>query len=279
MTQVLQSIFTGLAIGAVFSIVGLGFVIVHRVTGVVNFAQGAFAASGAFLMSSLLGPLPWPIALVLAVVLGALLSTVVGFGVIAGRGSHGVPALMVTLGVAIILEGVFTLAWGDTPVSYAPVASGSITIGGAALLPQQLFTAACLLAVFASVQLFFARSYLGKALTAAALNPTAARLTGMNLTAIGTVAFAVSGAVSAIAGALIAPLAPVTPGTHLALAVDGFTAAVIGNLFSPVGTAIGGLLLGQLQGFAANYGLAGLQEETSLAALLVVLLIQAARAR
>jgi branched-chain amino acid transport system permease protein len=275
----LQSLFSGLATGSVLAIVGLGFVVVHRVTSVVNFAQGAFAVSGAFLMSSLVGGLPWPVALAVAVVAGGALAALVGLVVVAGRGSHGVSALIVTLGAALALEGVYVLVWGDLPISYDPVARRALAVGGAFLLPQQVATMASLVVVFVALHAFLAYSYLGKALTAAALNPAAARLVGVNLRTVGVVAFAVSGIVSAVAGALVAPLNPVTPATHLTLAVGGFTAAIVGNLYSAPATVVGGLALGVLQALAANLGADRYQQEVGLVALLVVLLVQAARRR
>ena len=135
------------------------------------------------------------------------------------------------------------------------------------------------LVLFILLQVFFSKSYLGKALTAASLNPHAAQLVGVELLKMGTIAFAVSGAVAGLAGAIFGALVPMTPEAHIAIAIPGFAAAVIGNMHSPIGAMVGGLLLGQVTSAVAVFGLPEYQQVAALGVLILVLLVRAALVR
>lgn len=271
MSALIQGLFSGLALGAQFAVIGMGFVVIARVTRIVNLAQGSFAVLGAYLMSSMLGPLPWPLAVIASAAIAGLLAAMVGAVVVTARTRYEYAPVILTLGLAIASEGIFVVVWGDLPRSYAPVSTDALSVLGAHVLPQQLVLAAAVLCLYVLLQLFFAKTYLGKALTAAALDQRAAQLVGINLTAIGVVAFGVSGCVVALSGALYGGLVPVTPETHLGLAVAGFAAAVAGHLRSLSATLVGGLALGVLTGWAAAFGASEYQRVVALAALVAVL--------
>lgn len=278
-SDLLQSLFTGLALGAMYAIVGIGFVIIYRVTGVANLTQGALVALGAYVMSSLVGLLPWGLAILVSLVVTAIAAALVGLAVLTGRAlSHHAPLIM-TLGLAIAFQGAFILIWGDLPVSYPALITDAIKIGGAFVLPQQLILLGVVLVLFVLLHLFFSKSYLGKALTAAALNPHAAQLVGVELLRMGAIAFAVSGAVAGLTGAIFGALVPMTPEAHIAIAIPGFAAAVIGNMKSPAITMIGGLVLGQVTSAVAVFGLPEYQQVAALSVLILVLIVRAALVR
>lgn len=278
-SDLLQSLFTGLALGALYSIVGIGFVIIYRVTRVANLTQGALVALGAYVMSSVVGFLPWGVAILVSLVVTAIAAALVGLAVLTGRAlSHHAPLIM-TLGLAIAFQGIFILLWGDLPVSYPALVTDAIKVGGAFVLPQQLILLGVVLVLFILLHLFFSKSYLGKALTAAALNRHAAQLVGVQLLRMGTIAFAVSGAIAGLTGAIFGALVPMTPEAHIAIAIPGFAAAVIGNMQSPAVTMIGGLVLGQVTSAVAVFGLPEYQQAAALAVLILVLLVRAALVR
>lgn len=279
MTQVVQASASGLALGAVFAVIGLGFVVIARVTRVVNLAQGVLTVLGAYLMSTLVASLPWPVAAVASAAVTAVIAAVLGLVVVTAKTRLEYAPIIMTLGLAIASEGLFILVWGDLPRSYEPVSRHALRVFGAYLLPQQLLLFVAVLVVFVLLHLFFTRAYLGKALTAAALNPRSAQLVGVNLVAIGVVAFAVSGFAVGLGGSLFGALVPVTPESHLGLAVAGFAAAVAGNLYSPTGTLAGGLALGLLTSFAVTYGASSYQRVVALVALVVVIFVRTSWAR
>ncbi|GAA3752840.1 branched-chain amino acid ABC transporter permease [Microbacterium kribbense] len=278
-SDLLQSLFSGLALGALYSIVGIGFVIIYRVTGVANLTQGALVALGAYVMSSVAGLLPWALAVLVSLLVTAAAAAFVGLAVLTGRSLGAHAPLIMTLGLAIAFQGVFILIWGDLPVSYPPLISAAFRVGGAFILPQQVLLLAVVLVLFVLLQMFFSKSYLGKALTAASSNPHAAQLVGVELLKMGTIAFAVSGAVAGLTGAIFGALVPMTPEAHIAIAIPGFAAAIIGNMRSPVGAMIGGLVLGQVTSAVAVFGLPEYQQTAALAVLILVLLVRAALGR
>jgi branched-chain amino acid transport system permease protein len=277
MSVLLQALVSGLAMGAVFAAVGLGFVLVYRVTNVINFAQGAFVVLGGMFTAKLATGVAAAGAALAALGASALAGAAVGWFALAGWAGQELAVVMVTLGVAVASEGIFIWLWGDIPVTYPPVGSAALDLFGAKVLPQQLLVIGVIAGVFVALHLFFNYSYLGKALTAAALNPAAARVCGIDTMVMGVVAFAVSSLLSGLAGLLLVPLVPFTPHVHVSLAINGFAAAVVGRLTDPLRAILGGLLLGELEAMVASYWDPNYQEVIALALLVGLLLTQSLR--
>ena len=169
---------SGIALGCTFALIGSGFVVIHRVTRVVNFAQGTFAVFGGFISYSLLdGVLPQGLAQLVTVVACGLIGLVVGVVAIGKPGTDPLIALIVTLGVSIFCAAIFITAWGQDPVS-PPGLSGSVSILGADVQRQRLLVVAATLLTFVALSLFFSRTYVGKGLTACASNPARLRSSG-----------------------------------------------------------------------------------------------------
>lgn len=274
MSQFWEAIFTGLAIGALYAAVGIGFVVIHRVTHVVNLAQGAITVLGAYLMSELLPSMSWAPALILSGIGAALASVLVGAIVLSAKNKFSYSPIVMTLGIAFAAQGLFVLGWGDISVTYSSIAPTSYRWLGAFVLPQQILLFGIVLVLLILMQLFFANTYLGKALSASAMNPHSAQLSGINLFRAGIAAFAVAGLIGGISGGVSGALTPVTPELHVQLAVDGFAAAVIGDLDRPVRTALGALALGLLTSFPATYGLPNYEDIFALGGLIVVLFLR-----
>lgn len=279
MSQFMQAVFTGLALGALYSAVGIGFVIIHRVTRVVNLAQGVITALGGYVMSEFLPLLGWAGGVVASGAISALASSLIGAIVLSARNARDYSPIIMTLGIAFAGQGLFVLGWGDVPVSYDPVSSVALRWFGAFVLPQQLLLFCIVILLFLLMQLFFSGAYLGKALSAAAMNPRAAQLVGVNLFGAGVATFAVAGIAGGVSGAVAGALIPMTPEFHIELAVAGFVAAVFGDLDRPLRTLLGGIVLGLLTGFASTYGLPRYQQVVALGALLVLLFARTVWAR
>jgi branched-chain amino acid transport system permease protein len=131
--------------------------------------------------------------------------------------------------------------------------------------------------VLAGLALVFARTDIGRALTATAANPYAARVVGIGVTRMGLVAFALGGALGGLAGVLLAPVQQVSFDGDVVLVVNGFAAAILGNLSRPGLTLIGGLLLGVVQSLVAGYLTTSYQAEVALVFMLAVLIARAGR--
>ena len=278
MSDLFGYIITGLGVGAGFALVGIGLVVVHRVTRVVNFAQGAFAVLGAMLAGTLLASgVPHGLAEVAAVAATAVLGAGVGLVAIGRRGTDPRTSLIVTLGLAVLAYAVEVLLWGDQPRSF-PGLAGAIDVGGARVQTHYLLVLAVTVPVFLLATLFFARTDLGKALSACAMNPYAARVVGIDVRRMGLVAFGLGGAFGALAGVLVTPVQQVTFDSDVVLIVNGFAAAIVGGLTRIGVTLAGGLLLGVAQTVIAGLGGGAFRLEVALVLMLAVMIVQAGRA-
>jgi branched-chain amino acid transport system permease protein len=274
MSDLITYLVSGIALGCTFALVGSGFVVIHRVTRVVNFAQGTFAVFGGFISYSLLeGVLPQGLAQLVTVVACGLIGLVVGVVAIGKPGTDPLIALIVTLGVSIFCAAIFITVWGQDPVS-PPGLSGSVSILGADIQRQRLLVVAATVATFVALSLFFSRTYVGKGLTACASNPRAAALVGINVRRMGFIAFAVGGALGGLAGALISPSVALSFSSDLAFALSGFAAAVFGGLTSPGRTLLGGVVLGVTGQLVAGYLDGSYQTEVALLMMLAIMVVR-----
>jgi branched-chain amino acid transport system permease protein len=263
---------SGIALGSSFALIGSGFVVVHRVTRVVNFAQGSIAVVGGMVSATLLeGLLPHGLGEPLAVVICGVVGLVVGFLALGRRDTPPLISLIVTLGVSMLISAAIIWLWGQDPVS-PPGLEGSATLLGATVERQRLLVVGVTVLAFIALALFFSRSYVGKALTASASNPFAARMVGIDVRRMGLLAFALAGALGGLAGVLVAPSNALSFSSDLPLALSGFAAAVFGGLVSPLRTLVGGLGLGIAGQLTAGYLNGSYQTEVALLLMLVIMI-------
>jgi len=274
MTELVAYLISGIALGSSFALIGSGFVVVHRVTRVVNFAQGSLAIVGGMASATLLdGRLPHGLGEIAAVLLCGVVGLAVGLLAIGRRGTHPLISLIVTLGASMLISAAVIWLWGQDPVS-PPGLSGSVTILGADVQRQRLLVVAATVLAFVALALFFSRSHLGKGLTASASNPFAARMVGIDVRRMGLLAFGLAGILGGLAGVLIAPSVALSFSSDLPLALSGFAAAVFGGLTSPLRTLLGGLSLGVAGQLTAGYLNGSYQTEMALFLMVVIMIIR-----
>lgn len=279
MAELIGYLVTGVAIGCTYALTGSGLLVIYRVTHVVNFAQGAFAVVAALTATSLLGwGLPHGVAEALAVALACLLGPLLGLVVIGKTGTTPQAGLIITLGVGVFAYAVEVLIWGDQPRSFGGV-HGAVELFGARVQAHYLLIIAVTALVLVAMALLFARTDIGKALTATAANPRAARMVGISPLRMGLLSFLLGGGLGGLAGVLITPVQQVSFDADVALVVNGFAAAILGNLTRPTLTLVGGLLLGTVQALVAGYLSTSYQSEVALVFMLAVLVVQAGRRR
>jgi branched-chain amino acid transport system permease protein len=212
----------------------------------------------------------------LAVLLAAGAGLLTGAVAIGKPGSTPQSALIVTLGLGVFAYAVEILTWGDQPRSF-PGVPGSVPLPGTRLQAHYLLIIGVTVLVLGALALLFARTDLGRALTATAANPYAARVVGISVTRMGLVAFALGGALGGLAGVLLTPVQQVSFDGDVVLVVNGFAAAILGNLSRPGLTLAGGLLLGVVEALVAGYLSTAYQSEVALVFMLAVLIVQAGR--
>jgi len=272
MNELVTYLVSGIALGSSFALIGSGFVVVHRVTRVVNFAQGSLAVVGGMVSATLLdGVLPHGLGELAAVLICGCVGLGVGLLAVGRRGTPPLISLIVTLGVSMLISAAIIWLWGQDPVS-PPGLSGSTTVLGASVETQRLLVVGATILAFLALTLFFSRSYVGKALTASASNPFAARMVGIDVRRMGQLAFGLAGMLGGLAGVLVAPTNAVSFYSDLPLALSGFAAAVFGGLVSPLRTLVGGLGLGIAGQLTAGYLNGSYQTEVALLLMLVIMI-------
>jgi branched-chain amino acid transport system permease protein len=277
MSAFLSYLVHGVAVGCGFALIASGLIIIYRVTRVVNLAQGMFAVIAGFAASTLLGVgLPHGLAELGATAIAAGAGLLTGVIAIGKSGTHPQASLIATLGVGIFGYAVEILLWGDQPRSFAGL-GGSFEVGGLSLHRQYVLIMIVTVAVFAAMETFFERTYLGKSLSACASNPYAASLVGIGVTRMGLWGFAIGGGLGGIAGVLLTPLRPVSHDSDVLLFVNGFSAAILAGLKRPAMALAGGLTLGIAEAMVAGYAKASYQSSLALLLALAILVVQAVR--
>jgi len=254
--QLLQSLFSGLTVGAIYALVALGFAIIYNASRVINFAQGEFVMIGGMAAAVFVDAgLPLPLSIVAAVGLGMLVGLLLEkLAVEPARGAPVVTLIIITIGASILLRGLAALVW-DKKIRPLPAFSGDapLVIGGATLLPQTLWVLGTTLAAVVALWWFFNRTLSGKAMLAVSHNRLAATLVGISVRRVLLVSFGLSAALGALAGTLIAPISFTAWDVGVMLGLKGFAAAMLGGIGSGPGAIAGGLALGLIEALGAGY--------------------------
>ena len=253
----LQLAFSGVSVGCIYALVALALVIPFKASGVLNFGQGEMVTLGAYsaLIFVQFG-LPYPLVVIGALVIAALVGTAIERVLI--RPIIRAPEftlVIATFAIGILIRAAIRLHWQDNTFALVPPYAGpAIRLGMVRLNPAFLVMIGCTATLVAALMAFFARSKYGKAMRAVALNETAARLMGIGVGAVFTSAWALAGAIGALAGLLLAPVIGINPEMGN-LILKALVAAVIGGFANLGGAVAGGLLLGLLETFAgAQFG-------------------------
>jgi len=257
MTELLQLVFNGLSLGARYALVALGFVIIYRATGVINFAQGGLVALGAYFTYAFANgaALPFALAVVLAVACAAL----VGAGVerVVLRHMVGEPVfavIMVTIGLLFIMEQAVTAIWGFDALNLAdPWGVDTVGALGITMAVRDLWALAIAAAIVAGFFAFFRYSKLGVAMRATAFDAEAALAQGISARSVYMVSWAISAGLAALAGVTLASGAAALTPTIGAIALVAFPAMIVGGLDSPIGAVLGGMVIGLTQALTAGY--------------------------
>jgi branched-chain amino acid transport system permease protein len=256
-TEFLQLLFQGIALGSQYALIALGFVVIYKATGVINFAQGGFVLVGAYLAYNFnqTWDLPFPLALLLAMAAGALLGAIVERLLL--RRMVGEPVfavLMITIGLLFVLEQSATSMWGFDNLNLGdPWGIETVEVADLNLAVADLWTIGLAAAAMAAFFAFFRYTATGVAMRATAVDQEAAAAQGIAPGRIFALAWAVSGAVAALGGiTLAAGPAQLAPGISF-VALAAFPAMILGGLDSPAGAVLGGIIIGVTQSLTAGY--------------------------
>jgi branched-chain amino acid transport system permease protein len=250
MSDLLQQVVSGLASGGVFGALALALVLIHRATGIINFAQGEMATFSTYLLWTLTVNHGWSYWPAFAAMLALSFGGGVGIYQLVIRPNERGSVLrvvIVTIGLLILLNGLMSLIWsGEVRAVESPFRAGTFTIGDVAIAYQDIGTICVSLGVVLLLWLFFRFTKVGLAMRAAAVNPAEARLVGVRVTWMLALGWGLAAVLGAVAGALTAPSVFLDPTMMQPILIYAFAAAVLGGIDSPVGAVVGGLALGVL---------------------------------
>lgn len=257
MDTFLQLLIGGLALGAVYALVALGFVVIYRASQVFNFAQGELLAVGAFLMVSLTDAgLPWAAALGAALVATGLLGALVERVFL--RPLVGRPVfvtIILTIFIGFILRVLMVVAWGTDPRGMPTPweTTATVDVGGINVLVNSIGTIAAGALALGAFFLVIKYTRLGVAMRATASDQEAALAVGIPVGRIFGVSWFIAGMLAALGGVFLG-MFPRNVDVHLSfIALRAFPAVIVGGLDSAVGAALAGLALGVLEVLAQGY--------------------------
>jgi len=282
----MQQVVSGLASGGIYGLLALALVIIHRSTGVINFAQGEMATLSTYIAWTLTvnhGWSYWP----------AFVATL-AISFAGGVATHRVVIrpvergnllriVIVTIGLLIAVNGFVVWQWTGEPQQLrSPFGSGVVDVGGVAIAAQDIGTIVVAFVIVLLLWGLFQYTKLGLALRASAVNPEEARLVGVRVTWMLALGWGLAATLGAVAGMMTAPSVGLDPQMMQAVLIYAFAAAVLGGIDSPVGAVVGGLILGVLLNvlnYLSQYGAFDwfteeLRLPTALLIILAVLLVR-----
>ena len=273
----LQSVVTGLCLGCVYAMVAIGFVLIYKATGVINFAQGELMMVGAYIYFTLTGSLGLPpvIALIGTVLIAGLLGALIE-RLIMERIIHEAPMvlILVTIGLATVLRAITGMIWSHDTFSIAPlIPEGIVSVGSAVISYNDLSTIGATALLCLILFLFFRYTRMGIAMRAVAQNQYAAQLMGISSKKIFMHTWALAAAIGAVGGILLAQLTYLH--THMGfIGLKAFPAVVLGGLISFPGALLGGLIIGLAESFSGSYIGSGAKDIVPFVILIVVLMVR-----
>jgi branched-chain amino acid transport system permease protein len=279
--EFLQFAISGITVGAIYGLVGLGFALIYNASGVINFAQGEFVMIGGMATVSLLAAgLPLiaaiPVAIAIAAIVGVLLEKLaIEPALHRPGGASAITVVIITIGASIFLRGVVEVGL-DKNFHPLPAFSGDapISLAGAQIQPQSLWVLGVMALVVVSLLWFFERTRFGKAILATAYNRLAAQLVGIDTRFVLLASFALAAALGALAGVLSAPITLTRYDIGIMLGLKGFCAAILGGLGSAFGAVAGGLVLGLAEALAAGYVSSAYKDAVAFVIILLVLFLR-----
>jgi branched-chain amino acid transport system permease protein len=275
---VIQLLINGLALGAIYAMIGLGIALIYRAVQAVNFAQGEFVVLGGFLGITLLTKLNLPIAL--ALVGGVVMTALLGYlfqrlVYLPLSRSSVITVVVATMGVSIFLRDTVRLIWGATPQSFPELLGQRvISIYDLYIVPQNLVVIVVALSLFVLQYFLFEHTFLGKQLQAVAYDKGTAALMGIRVNRLIAFTFIYSSALAALAGILIAPITYIWSTMGSSLVQKAFVSTIVGGFGSVQGAILGGLFVGMVEALAAGFISSVYRDAFAFAVLIIVLIVR-----
>jgi len=271
----------GAITGAVYALLAVGFTLIYGVADVVNMAHGAFYMLGAYIFFSFaleLFQLNLYLALILAAIAVGIIASVIHRIFIDPIAEDIIATLVVTVGVALMLQQVMTIVYGIGHVEIPPFLPGSIVIADVTVTYSKILAVAVSLILFFTLWTFMRKAKVGAAMRAAAQDREVAMLMGINTTRLHMLTMAISGSFAAVAGVMISSSTSqmADPFMWLFPLVMSFSIVILGGLGNVKGTFVGALIVGFAETGVVTFVPEGtyLKGAAALAIMVAVLLLR-----
>ena len=280
MTVFLQSLISGLLVGGVYALIGIGLTIIFGVMRVINFAHGELVMVGmyiTFFAFSLFGIDPFVgivIVIPLMFLFGAFLQKT-----FINRVLNALPQnqILLTIGLGLVMSNtVMLLFTSDYRILSTSYSSGSVNLGGISISEPLTISFLITAAITGALYWFLIKTDTGQAIRATAQDRDAAQLMGVNVRRMSVIATGIGAALAGTAGALISPTYYIFPQVGSAFTLKAFVIVVLGGMGSVVGATIGGLIIGVSESLSAVYVSSGLKELFVYVLFLLVLVFKPA---
>ena len=286
-----QQLINGLALGAVYALIALGYTMVYGILQLINFAHGEVYMLGAYLGIIVLGVLTYLGLTAYSLPLSLLLTVIVSMAFCAAygaviervayrplRNASKLAPLISAVGMSIILQNFVMLAQGKEYKNLPPMLpSEGFTILGANVSPVQIYILTASILIMVGLHFFVARTRLGKAMRATSQDRVMAGLVGININQVISITFMIGSALAAVAGVMVTLYYGVVHFFMGYLAgIKAFTAAVLGGIGSIPGAMLGGFMLGLIENFGASYISSVYKDAFAFLVLIITLIIRPA---
>lgn len=277
--QLLQLLIDGIALGCIYGLIALGFVLIYKATETVSFAQGDLMMIGAFaglLTLEFLGFPFWvtvPAVIIAMALFGVLLERVVIRPIL---GQPAFSIVMLTIGVGYVLRGLITMIpdiGTNTHVLPVPFSNEVVRVGEVMIGAEQLVVIGVTTVLCMALFLMFRYSKLGIAMQASSQNQLAAYYMGIPVQRFNGLVWGLAAALAAVAGLLLAPITFVHANMGF-IALKAFPAAVVGGFGSLPGAIVGGLIIGVVESFAGFHLPEGFKDIAPYVVVLVMLVVK-----
>ena len=268
-----QALLNGLVIGAMYMLMAVGFTLVFGIMRVVNFAHGEFYMLGAYtgFFTYVYWEIPFVACLIIAALIVGILGMLVERTLIQPFRSDEMSGMIATLAISVIIQNGAVLLWGPVPRAMPDIVTGTLAIGPFSFPWSRLVVIAAAALIFVVFWVFMQRTRLGRAMRAVAQDTETALIQGIRVNYIYPLAFGISVALAALAGALMGPVFSVSPFVGSTPMLKAFVVVILGGLGSVPGAVVGGLLLGMIESFTAT--MFGSLVSDILQLLLVILIL------
>jgi branched-chain amino acid transport system permease protein len=273
-----QAALNGLVIGAMYMLMAVGFTLVFGIMRVVNFAHGEFYMLGAFagFFTYVQWEMPFVVCLLIAAVTVGILGMLIERTLIQPFRSDEMSGMIATLAISVIIQNGAVLLWGPSPRAMPDIVTGTLAIGPFSFPWSRLVVIAVAALIFVVFWLFMQRTRLGRAMRAVAQDTETALLQGIRVNTIYPLAFGLSVALAALAGALMGPVFSVSPFVGLTPMLKAFVVVILGGLGSVPGAVVGGLMLGMIESFTATIFGSLVSDILQLLLVILILLVRPA---